>query len=233
MKVLLYGDNRDQLDFDTFILRQAGLQPLVTANADKLLAMCSEEAPDLVILETTSRETDLLPMVGKLRTDSDTALMLISPQGEEEYVLAALDLGVDDYLPRPHSPQMLVARIRALIRRAQPVPLSALGPVSVQDLVLDPEQHVVTTADGAAVRLTNMEFRLLFLLMRNPDRVIPTETIVERVWGYGGAGEATLVKNLVSRLRHKIEPDPAHPRYVKTVPGIGYSFSSTQSPETV
>ncbi|HEM61318.1 MAG TPA: response regulator transcription factor [Chloroflexi bacterium] len=232
MKVLLYGDNRDQLDFDTFVLRQAGLQPLATSSADKLLAMCAEEAPDLIILETTSRETDLLPLVGRLRTDSDTALMLISPQGEEEHILAALDLGVDDYLPRPHSPQMLVARIRALIRRAQPVPLSALGPVSVQDLVLDPEQHVVTTADGSAVRLTNMEFRLLFLLMRNPDRVIPTETIVERVWGYGGAGEATLVKNLVSRLRHKIEPDPAHPRYVKTVPGIGYSFSSTSSPET-
>lgn len=232
MKVLLYGDNRDQLDFDTFVLRQAGLQPLATSSADKLLAMCAEEAPDLIILETTSRETDLLPLVGRLRTDSDTALMLISPQGEEEHILAALDLGVDDYLPRPHSPQMLVARIRALIRRAQPVPLSALGPVSVQDLVLDPEQHVVTTADGSAVRLTNMEFRLLFLLMRNPDRVIPTETIVERVWGYGGAGEATLVKNLVSRLRHKIEPDPAHPRYVKTVPGVGYSFSSTSGSET-
>ena len=232
MKVLLYGDNRDQLDFDTFVLRQAGLQPLATSSADKLLAMCAEEAPDLIILETTSRETDLLPLVGRLRTDSDTALMLISPQSEEEHILAALDLGVDDYLPRPHSPQMLVARIRALIRRAQPVPLSALGPVSVQDLILDPEQHVVTTADGSAVRLTNMEFRLLFLLMRNPDRVIPTETIVERVWGYGGAGEATLVKNLVTRLRHKIEPDPAHPRYVKTVPGVGYSFSSTSGSET-
>jgi DNA-binding response OmpR family regulator len=221
MKVVLYGDNRDQLDFDTFILRQAGVQPLVTSSADKLLTMSAEEAPDLVILATTSKESDLLPLVARLRADLDTAL-----------ILAALDLGVDDYLPRPHSPQMLIARIRALIRRAQPVPLSALGPVSGQDLELDPEQHILTIGEGSAVRLTNMEFRLLFLLMRNPDRVIPTETIVERVWGYGGAGEATLVKNLVSRLRHKIEPDPAHPRYVKTVPGIGYSFSSTQSPET-
>jgi DNA-binding response OmpR family regulator len=232
MKVVLYGDNRDQLDFDTFILRQAGVQPLVTSSADKLLTMSAEEAPDLVILATTSKESDLLPLVARLRADLDTALMLISPQTDEESILAALDLGVDDYLPRPHSPQMLIARIRALIRRAQPVPLSALGPVSGQDLELDPEQHILTIGEGSAVRLTNMEFRLLFLLMRNPDRVIPTETIVERVWGYGGAGEATLVKNLVSRLRHKIEPDPAHPRYVKTVPGIGYSFSSTQSPET-
>lgn len=231
MKVLLYGDNRDQLDFDAFILRQAGLQPLVTSSSDKLLTIFGEESPELIVLETTSKETDLLPLVGRLRSDSDAPLMLISPQTDEEYVLAALDLGVDDYLSRPHSAQMLVARIRALIRRAQPVPLSALGPVPVQDLILDPEQHVVTTADGSAVRLTNMEFRLLFLLMRNPDRVIPTETIVERVWGYGGVGEATLVKNLVSRLRHKIEPDPAHPRYVKTVPSVGYSFSSAPGDE--
>jgi DNA-binding response OmpR family regulator len=72
-----------------------------------------------------------------------------------------------------------------------------------------------------------MEFRLLYLLMRNPDRVIPTEIIVERVWGYGGRGEATLVKNLVSRVRRKVEPDPSNPRYVKTISGIGYSFSST------
>jgi len=232
MKVFLYGDNRDQLDYDTFVLRQAGLQPLVTTSSDKLLAMCLEEAPDLIILETTSKETDLLPLVGRVRSDSDAALMVISPQGDEEHVLAALDVGADDYLIRPHGPQMLEARVRALVRRAQPVPLSALGPIAVQDLTLDPEQHVVTTGDGSVVRLTNMEFRLLFLLMRNPDRVIPTETIVERVWGYGGVGEATLVKNLVSRVRHKVEADPGHPRYVKTVPGIGYSFSSTQSPET-
>jgi two-component system response regulator MtrA len=232
MRVLMYGDNRDQLDFDAFILRQAGLQPVVTSSADRLLMMHHEEAPDLIILETTSKETDLLPVVSGLRSDSDIPLLLISPQGDEEYVVAALDLGVDDYLLRPHSPQMLVARVRALIRRAQPVPLSALGPVTVQDLTLDPEQHVVTAPDGSTVRLTNMEFRLLFLLMRNPDRVIPTETIVERVWGYGGKGEATLVKNLVSRVRHKVEPDPTNPRYVQTASGIGYSFSSSQSVST-
>jgi len=91
---------------------------------------------------------------------------------------------------------------------------------------------VLLTPEGSAVRLTNMEFRLLYLLMRNPDRVIPTEIIVERVWGYGGKGEVTLVKNLVSRVRRKVEPDPAHPRYVTTIPGIGYAFSSSGEENT-
>jgi DNA-binding response OmpR family regulator len=154
--------------------------------------------------------------------------MLVAPAKDEEYILKALDLGVDDYLAKPHSPQMLVARAKVLLRRAQPVPLSALGPVTVQGLTLDPEQHLVTMPGGSTVRLTNMEFRLLYLLMRNPDRVIPTETIVERVWGYGGRGEATLVKNLVSRVRRKVEPDPSNPRYVRTISGIGYSFSSSE-----
>lgn len=112
------------------------------------------------------------------------------------------------------------------------MPLSALGPITIQGLTLDPEQHLALTSQGSTIRLTNMEFRLLFLLMRNPDRVIPSETIVERVWGYSGTGEATLVKNLVSRLRHKVESDPAKPRYIKTVPGIGYSFSPTEEPDT-
>lgn len=112
------------------------------------------------------------------------------------------------------------------------MPLSALGPITIQGLTLDPEQHLVVTPSGSTVRLTNMEFRLLFLLMTNPDRVIPSETIVERVWGYSGRGEVTLVKNVISRLRHKVEPDPAHPQYVKTVPGIGYSFSPGEETDT-
>ncbi len=231
MRTILFGDDRDQLEFDAFVLRQAGLQPIITTNEEKFLAMCAEDHPDLIVLDATSRKTDLLTLAGKVRSDSDALILLLSPDEDEEQILKALELGVDDYLVKPHSPQMLAARARTLLRRAQPVPLSALGSVTVQGLTLDPEQHLIVTPDGSTVQLTNMEFRLLFLLMKNPDRVIPTETLVERVWGYGGKGEATLVKNLVSRVRHKVEPDPANPRYLKTASGIGYSFSSTGTEE--
>jgi DNA-binding response OmpR family regulator len=227
VKALIFGDDAEQLEFVAFVLRQTGLQPLATVSEERFLAQCAEEAPALVLLDATSKETDLLPLVARVRSESDVPLILAAPATDEAYVLKALDLGVDDYLVKPHTPQMLVARAKALLRRAQPMLLSALGPVTVQGLTLDAEQHLVTMPEGSTVRLTNMEFRLLYLLMRNPDRVIPTETIVDRIWGYGGKGEATLVKNLVSRVRRKVEPDAANPRFVKTITGIGYSFSST------
>ncbi len=232
MKVVIFGDDREQLDFDAFVLRQAGLQPVGTIDEEKFLSMCAEEEPHLVVMDANSKEMDLLSLVSKLRSESRVPLILVSAEKEEEYILKALDLGADDYIVKPHSPRMLATRAKVLLRRERPMPLSALGPITIQGLTLDPEQHSVTTSSGGTVRLTNMEFRLLFLLMRNSERVIPSETIVERVWGYGGTGEVTLVKNLVSRLRHKVEPEPANPRYIKTVPGIGYSFSPSEEPDT-
>lgn len=225
MRVVIFGDDRDQVEFDALVLRQAGLQPVSTINEGRFFSICAEESPDLVIIDITSEEMDLLSLVSKVRAESVVPIVAISPQREEGYVLQALDRGVDDYLIKPHTPRMLSARVRTLLRRTRPIPLSALGPLTIQDLTLDSEQRLVVSPDGSTIRLTNLEFRLLFLLMRNAERVVPSETIVERVWGYGGEGDATLVKNLVSRLRRKVEPDPANPRYIKTVPGIGYSFA--------
>jgi len=232
MTVVIFGDDRDQLEFDGLVLRQAGLQPVTTIDEGKFLSLCAEEAPDLILIDATSKEIDLLSLVSKVRSESGVPILAVSPEREEEYILQALDRGVDDYLIKPHTPRMLAARVRTLLRRTRPMPLSVLGPMTIQGLTLDPEQRLFVTLDGSTVRLTNLEFRLLFLLMRNPGRVIPSEMLVERVWGYGGKGETTLVKNLVSRLRHKVEPDPANPRYIKTVPGIGYSFSPSEEGDT-
>lgn len=232
MRVAIFGDDRDQLEFDALVLRQAGLQPVTTTEERKLLLICAEEAPDLIVIDITSKEVDLISLVSRVRSETGVPIMAVSPQIEEDYILQALDRGVDDYLIKPHTPRMLAARVRTLLRRTRPMPLSVLGPMTIQGLTLDPEQRLFVTLDGSTVRLTNLEFRLLFLLMRNPGRVIPSEMLVERVWGYGGKGETTLVKNLVSRLRHKVEPDPANPRYIKTVPGIGYSFSPSEEGDT-
>lgn len=232
MRVVIFGDDRDQLDFNALVLRQAGLQPITTTNEEKFLSICAEEAPDLVVIDVISKEMDLISLVSKVRSEFGVPIMAVSQEREEEYILQALDRGVDDYLVKPHTPRMLAARVRTLLRRTQPMPLSVLGPITFQSLTLDSEQRLVVTSKGSTVHLTNLEFRLLFLLMRNPERVVPLETIVERVWGYGGKGETTLVKNLVSRLRHKVEPDPANPRYIKTVPGIGYSFAPSEEVDT-
>jgi DNA-binding response OmpR family regulator len=232
MRVVIFGDDRDQLEFDALVLRQAGLQPVTTIDEAKFLSICAEEAPDLVVIDATSKEMDLLSVTSKVRSDSDVPIMALSPEREEEYILQTLDRGVDDYLIKPHTPRMLAARARTLLRRARPIPLSALGPITIEGLTLDPEQHLVLTSEGRKIHLTNLEFRLLYLLMRNPGRVIPSETIIDRVWGYSGEGDNTLLVNLMSRLRRKVEPEPANPRYIKTVPGIGYSFSPGQGGDT-
>lgn len=228
MRVVIFGDDRDQLEFDALVLRQAGLQPAITINEEKFLSTCAEEAPDLIVIDATSKGVDLLSLASKVRSDSGVPLMAISYEREEEYILQAFERGVDDYLIKPHTPRMLAARARILLRRAQAIPLSALGPITIEGLTLDPEQHLVITAEGQKIRLTNLEFRLLYLLMRNPGRVVPSETIIERVWGYSGKGDSTLLTNLMSRLRRKVEPGSANPRYLKTVPGIGYSFSPSE-----
>ena len=232
MRLIIFGDDHDQLEFDALVLRQIGLQPVTTINQQRFLSICTEEAPDLIVIDATFKEMDLLSLVSEVRSESSVPIMAVSSKTDEEYILQALDRGVDDYLVKPHTPRMLAARARALLRRTRPIPLSAVGPITIQGLTLDPEQRLVVTPSGSTIRLTNLEFRLLFLLMSNPGRVIPSETIIERVWGYGGEGEATLVKNLVSRLRHRVEPDSANPRYIKTVPGIGYSFVPSEEEGT-
>lgn len=232
MRVVIFGDDRDQLEFDALVLRQAGLQPVTTIDEGKFLSICAEEAPDLVIIDATSKEMDLLSVTSKVRSDSGVPIMALSPEREEEYILQALDRGVDDYLVKPHTPRMLIARTRTILRRTRSMPISAVGPITIEGLTLDPEQHLVITSEGRRIHLTNLEFRLLYLLMRNPARVIPSETIIDRVWGYSGEGDNTLLVNLMSRLRRKVEPEPANPRYIKTVPGIGYSFSPGQGGDT-
>ncbi|MCJ7668611.1 MAG: response regulator transcription factor [Anaerolineae bacterium] len=232
MIVVIFGDDPDQLELHALASRQAGFQPVTTMSEKKLLSICAQEGPDLVIFDVTSKEKDPLPVIRKVRSESDVPIVVLSPQADEEYILQALESGVDDYLIKPHTPRMLIARTRTILRRTRSMPISALGPITIEGLTLDPEQHLVITSEGRRIHLTNLEFRLLYLLMRNPGRVIPSETIIDRVWGYSGEGDNTLLVNLMSRLRRKVEPEPANPRYIKTVPGIGYSFSPGQGGDT-
>jgi DNA-binding response OmpR family regulator len=125
---------------------------------------------------------------------------------------------------RPCGPRLLIAQVRALLRRAGGVPLSSLPTLSLAGLTLDPTARTVQIAGHPVRRLTHLEFRLLYALMIHHGQVIPTEVIVERVWGYSGRGDKDLVRGLVSRLRAKVEPEPRNPRYILTVPGVGYAF---------
>jgi len=139
-----------------------------------------------------------------------------------------LKMGADLVIAPPVSPKLLIAQVAVLLRRAGTVPSFSLPTLNVANLTLDPATRTVDVGDKSTQRLTHLEFRLLYTLMMNRGQVIPTETLVERVWGYTGQGDRDLVRGLVSRLRGKVEVDARKPQYILTVPGIGYSFKEDE-----
>jgi DNA-binding response OmpR family regulator len=131
---------------------------------------------------------------------------------------------VDEVILRPYSVRLLLAQIRAVLRRSGGVPFFSLPELAQSGLALDPNARTVQVGDSTPNRLTHLEFRLLYTLMTHAGQIIPNERIVESVWGYTGEGNRDLVRGLVQRLRSKVEPDPRQPIYILTEPGIGYCF---------
>jgi len=227
VKVLIASDDSNSAELLTLIFRQAGLLAVTThrTDADGVLAAHAKEVPDLVYVDAASSAFDPLDICKALRRETIAPIVVSCPRTEEEYIVRGFDLGIDEYLPKPVSPKLLVAKVRALLRRARSLPLASVSSLTAHGVELDPELRAVRLPDGPEINLTNLEFRLLYCLMSNQGRVVPTDTIVERVWGYSEEADYRLVKGLVRRLRRKVEPDSTEPYYIKTVPGVGYAFS--------
>ncbi len=141
-------------------------------------------------------------------------------------MVRGLDLGADDYLTKPFSPRTLLARIRALLRRSG---IEKSDAVESGRIALDVARHEVRVDGGGAVRLTKLEFRMLQLMVAHAGQAIETERLLQHVWGQRAAGDRQLLKQLVHRLRQKIEADPAAPRFLLTVPGVGYELDAEGS----
>ncbi len=227
MKILIISDDPKSAELLTLIFRQAGLLAVTTHRTDVegALAAYAKELPDMVLVDAGTPTFDVLGICRALRLETIAPILVSSPRIEEEYILQAFDLGIDEYLPKPFSPRLLVAKVNALLRRARSVPLASISSLRAGGVELSPERRTVRLPQRPEIHLTNLEFRLLYSLMSNQGQVVPTETIVQKVWGYSEEADYRLAKGLVRRLRRKIEPDPREPYYIKTVPGIGYTFS--------
>ncbi|MDY7042227.1 MAG: response regulator transcription factor [Chloroflexota bacterium] len=222
MYALLLAQDPDETAVLSLVLRRAGLAVNVANDLDRAMQTWTERPADLILLPTEGQ--DSLAQVRRIRAQTEAPLaVLVSPIEENDHY-GLLEAGADLVILRPFSARLLIAQLRALLRRASGVPLFTLPTLDLAGLSLDPATRMVQVAGRPPRRLTHLEFRLLYTLMINRDRVIPVETIIERVWGFTAQGDRQLVRGLISRLRAKVEEDPRNPQYILTDPGIGYYF---------
>jgi DNA-binding response OmpR family regulator len=208
-------------------LDRAGYQTSVAASGPEAIQVAAERAPDLVVLDVMLPGFDGLEVMRRLRDrDPDgTRVILLTARGEAADRIAGLKQGADDYVVKPFSPGELVARVEAVLRRVGSAGAHGEQPIAVDGLVLDPAARRVTL-DGEELQLTVLEFDLLHHLMRHVGQVFSREQLIEAVWDYSFYTDTSTVTVHVRRLRAKIEADPANPRRLVTVWGVGYRFES-------
>jgi DNA-binding response OmpR family regulator/HPt (histidine-containing phosphotransfer) domain-containing protein len=227
-RVLVVDDDPTQLDVVTFLLRRAAFEPVTAADPAAAIRLFDELDPDLVILDVRLGDASGLDLLRRFREQrSAVPILMLTAAKEEDDRVRGLELGADDYLPKPFGHQELIARVRAMLRRGA-IRTTAPRPaarVQVGSLVLDPMRHEVTR-DGRHVDVTPTEFRLLHCLMARPDEVVPARTLLREVWGHQDLTARNVLRVTAGRLRAKLEDDPAHPRLLQTVAGQGLLLRS-------
>ena len=226
LKVLLVDDDVDLLDLMTYALRRDGYDVLSAADGQQGLDCWESENPDMVILDGNLPKVNGFEVCRQIRNESVTPVIMLTARDDEEDVLRGLRLGADDYVTKPFSAKQLIARMKAVQRRCQSdlyrQPASELR---VRDLVIDLQSHEVTKG-GQVIQLTNLEFRILYMLAMNEGRVIPYSRLVEYTWGYDG-GDSGLLKTHVCHIRSKLDLPLDGPGSIHAVPGVGYTLART------
>jgi DNA-binding response OmpR family regulator len=220
VKVLVADDDADLRDLVAFTLAQAGYLVIKAADGTTAVQLFERESPDLVVLDINMPGMSGFQVCEAIRRRSRVPVMMLTVRGEEEDLVRALGLGADDYLNKPFSPRTLLARIKALLRRAG---MENNAPLAAGRISLDLEEYTVTIGAGAPVRLTKLELRLLQMLLANASHSVNSERLLVQVWGHRSGGDRQLLKQLVHRLRQKIEVDPAAPVLLRTAPS-GYKL---------
>jgi DNA-binding response OmpR family regulator len=222
MKVLIADDDRDLLELIGFSLSQAGYLVLKAADGPTAVRIFDAEGPDLVVLDINMPGASGFQVCESIRARSNVPVMMLTARNEEEDLVRALELGADDYLTKPFSPRTLLARVKALLRRAGME--AGTAPVAAGRIVLNVEDHTVEIDGGQPVRLTKLELRLLQMLLAHAGRTVSSDRLLVHIWGHRNSGDRQLLKQLVHRLRQKIEVDPAVPQLLQTAAGAGYKL---------
>jgi DNA-binding response OmpR family regulator len=225
--ILIVDDDLQLLQLVALNLELEGYDVLLAGDGKHALAQIETHAPDLVLLDVMMPRMNGFAVCHRVREFSTVPIIIITAQGRSQDKVRGLDLGADDYLTKPLNMDELLARVHAALRRAQfTADEHALYTVmTIGDLSIDFGQQLVLMA-GRKVVLTPTEYRLLAYLARNAGRIVPQDTLLEQVWGKEYVGEHHMLQVNINRLRHKLESDPAHPRYLLTEAGIGYLLAT-------
>jgi two-component system alkaline phosphatase synthesis response regulator PhoP len=221
--VLVVDDEVQIVKLARDYLEHAGFRVLNAGDGTMALAVARREKPDLVVLDLMLPGMDGLDVCRVLRRESDVPIIMLTARVEETDRLIGLELGADDYISKPFSPRELVARVRSVLRRTHGTPLQP-GLVRASDLEIDLEGHRVSKA-GVPLKLSRIEFNLLAILAQHPGQIFTRAQLLDRLHGVVFDGYDRSVDAHIKNLRRKLEPDPAEPRYVLTVYGIGYKFN--------
>ena len=227
--ILVVEDEASFVEALTIGLRREGFDVVVATDGAAALEMFEATQPDLVLLDVMLPKISGIDVCRELRKKTKIPIIMVTAKGAEIDTVVGLEVGADDYVTKPYRLRELVARMRAVLRRAE---LSSAGDeagtftpgvVQVGDVSLDPDEHRVVVGDHD-VALPLKEFELLHLLLVNAGRVLPRETLIDRVWGSDYVGDTKTLDVHVKRLRSKIEDDPATPTRIVTIRGLGYKY---------
>jgi two-component system KDP operon response regulator KdpE len=212
------------------LLRSRGYEVETAGTGGDALRIAAQHPADLIVLDLGLPDIEGSEVCRRVRAAASTPIIILSARGSEDDKVAALDLGADDYVTKPFGPEELLARIRVWLRRVQNDTHEESGRLTLGDLTIDYDRRRLLRGDEE-IRLTPKEFELLALLARNPNRVLTHRSILKAVWGPNAVDQPEHLWVLMAQLRKKIEPDPAHPRYLLSEPWVGYRLATDEHQE--
>jgi DNA-binding response OmpR family regulator len=224
MRILIVEDDARIADLVSKNLTAAGYECHQSPDGGRALADFARLKPALIVLDLGLGGMDGLEVTRRIRKESDVPILMVTARSSESDKLLGLEIGADDYITKPFSTAELTARVRALLRRSTGAVTERL--LEIGSLRIDPGRRLLER-DGSPVPLTTLEFDLLYFMAARAGRVFSREALMEQVWGTDRVVDDRSIDSLISRVRRKLEQDPAHPRYLQTVWGAGYRFAET------